>query len=152
MKFCVSKIAQKQEPLLFILSCLIAILVYQVLESRPQSSQIKNSSFRILVNSPLCVTLVAVSGNRAKKQQPLLFIDDNKFCRRRRAMDKLTNKIYRQLVILPLTSNVVDGKKNSEPFILFTQKQLGLIFFLFQIFLSILSNLPLTRKTDTQKS
>ena len=69
-----------------------------------------------MVNSPLCVTMVAVSGNRAKKQQPLLFIDDNKFCRRRRAMDKLTNKIYRQLVILPLTSNVVDGKKNLNLF------------------------------------
>ena len=31
--------------------------------------------------------------------------------------DRLTNKIYRQLVILPLTSNVVDGKKSSKPFL-----------------------------------
>ena len=94
--------------------------------------------------------MVAVSGNRAKKQQPLLFIDDNKFCRRRRAMDKLTNKIYRQLVILPLTSNVVDGKKNLNLFFLFTKEQLGLSFSVLD-FLSILSDLPLTRKTDTQK-
>ena len=79
----------------------------------------------VLVNSSLCVTMVAVSGNRAKKQQPLLFIDDNKFCRRRRAMDKLTNKIYRQLVILPLTSNVVDGKKNLNLFFYLPKSNLG---------------------------
>ena len=78
-----------------------------------------------MVNSPQCVTIVAVSGNRAKKQQPLLFIDDNKFCRRRRAMDKLTNKIYRQLVILPLTSNVVDGKKKSQLFFYLPRSKLG---------------------------
>ena len=43
-------------------------------------------------------------------------------------MDKLTNKIYRQLVILPLTSNVVDGKKISTFFFYLPKSNLGEFF------------------------